>query len=323
MSENKELTKREDSVMEYVPFGSQDKVKLTIGIIKSMVAVKTRSGKTCSDVEAIKFMAMCQARRLNPFEGDAFLIGYDGKEGPTFSLITAHQAFLKRAEVNPEYDGMESGIIVRPKEGTTTEDVKGDFYDSATHDVVGGWATVFFKNRTHPMHKRIRLERFQKQFGIWQEDPAGMICKCAEADALRSSFPTMLGGLFLQAELGNDAPKVSAPLFQPPVRPEMREADDGPAYEKEPATGQQEAPAAVVEEELKPLPGTQTDRLEGLFESKGVGIWELLQYINTLHLQKERFLSLKDLVGKHNEILVMLESEIDNVVSDIKGKRKS
>jgi hypothetical protein len=87
--------------MEYVPFGASDKIKLTIAIIKNLVAVKTKSGKTCSDQDAIKFMMMCQARRLNPFEGDAFLIGYDAKDALR-SHITAHQAFLKRAEVNAE-----------------------------------------------------------------------------------------------------------------------------------------------------------------------------------------------------------------------------
>src|SRR5580693_5423162 len=108
---NTEIVKTEDkSITEYVPFGAQDKIKLSISIVQNLIAVKTRSGKTCSQNDALKFIAMCLARRLHPLEGDSFLIGYDGKDGPTFSLITAHQAFLKRAELNPEYDGMTSGV---------------------------------------------------------------------------------------------------------------------------------------------------------------------------------------------------------------------
>jgi phage recombination protein Bet len=192
-------------------------VKLTISMVKNLICIRTKSGKTCSDNDAIKFVAMCQARRLNPFEGDAFLIGYDSRDaGPTFSLITAHQAFLKRAELNQEYDGMKSGIIVKNEEGEM-KDLEGDFYIEG-QELLGGWATVYFKNRKQPMHKRIRLKRFQKSWGIWQDDPAGMICKCAEADALRSSFPTMLGGLYLREELKVDTdPKVSAPIFSTPV----------------------------------------------------------------------------------------------------------
>lgn len=202
---------------EYIPFGGQDKVKLSIEIVKNLICVKTKSGKTCSDQDAIKFLALCQARRLSPFEGDCFLIGYDGKDGPQFSLITAHQAFLKRAELNAEYDGMKSGVIIKNEEGMI-EQTEGDFMLQG-QELLGGWACVFFKGRSNPMLKRVNLRRFQKSWGIWQDDPAGMIVKCAEADALRSSFPTMLGGLYTREEVGNEAQvaKVEKPIFTSPV----------------------------------------------------------------------------------------------------------
>jgi phage recombination protein Bet len=189
---------KEQRLIEFVPFGTKDKISLSIAIVKRLIAVKTKTGKTCSDEDAFKFMLMCQARKLNPFEGDAYLIGYDSQSGPSFSLITAHQAFLKRAEVHNEFDGMESGTIVL-RNGEVI-DLVGDWH-MPNDNVLGGWATVFFKNRAHPMKKRLRLARFNKGFGIWRDDPAGMIVKCAEADALRSSFPTMLGGMFISEEL--------------------------------------------------------------------------------------------------------------------------
>lgn len=235
-------TTADDKPISFVPYGSADVIKLSISIIQNIVAVKTRSGKTCTRNDAIKFMMMCQARKLNPFEGDAYLVGYDSKDGPSFSLITAHQAFLKRAEIHPEYDGMKSGIIVRNEDGKL-EDIEGDFH-LQDQEVVGGWATVYFKNRKHPTTRRIRMERFNKGFAQWQVDPAGMICKCAEADALRSSFPTMLGGLFMREEVSIDTAPVkgeharevgslvevrSQPQaqIQQPSEDERAEADDG------------------------------------------------------------------------------------------------
>jgi len=222
-------TTSEDKPMTFVPYGSSDAIKLSVSIIQNVVAVPTKSGKTCSKRDALRFMMMCQARRLNPFEGDAFLVGYDGKNGPEFSLITSHQAFLKRAEIHPEFDGMTSGIIVLEDEETgKIADIEGDFHLRG-QVVVGGWATVHFKNRKHPITRRIRMERFNKGFAQWQVDPAGMIVKCAEADALRSSFPTMLGGLYMQDEVMLDVKAktvdvsevsrlvetVSAPVQQP------------------------------------------------------------------------------------------------------------
>jgi phage recombination protein Bet len=193
------LEKPHERAMEFVPYGATDRIKLSVAVVQKLVAVRTKSGATCSDRDAMRFMMMCQAQRLNPFAGDAFLIGYDGKDGPQFSLITAHQAFLKRAELHPEYDGMKSGVIVMQEDGSVV-DLEGDFF-LPDQKVIGGWATVFFKNRKVPCTRRIRLSRFQKSFGVWQDDAGGMICKCAEADALRSSFPTLLGGLFLRDEI--------------------------------------------------------------------------------------------------------------------------
>src|SRR5215831_9464138 len=193
MAAKTETENKEQRLIEFVPFGAKDKVSLSIEMVKRLIAVKTKSGKNCSDEDAFKFMMMCHAKKLNPFEGDAFLIGYDNRDQPdkpTFSLITAHQAFLKRAELHPEFDGMESGTIVL-RNGETV-DLIGDWH-MPNDNILGGWAKVHFKNRSHPMQKRVRLARFKKPFGIWNDDPAGMIVKCAEADALRSSFPTMLG----------------------------------------------------------------------------------------------------------------------------------
>lgn len=218
--------------MEFVPFANKDAIKLSVNIVKRLICVPTKNGHKCSDEEAMKFMLMCRAKGLNPFEQDAFLIGYDTQDGPKFSLITAHQAFLKRAECNPEYDGMESGVMVT-RDGKTIE-LEGDFHFE--NDVlVGGWATVHFKNRKHPMKKRIRLARFNTGKSQWAKDPAGMICKCAEADALRSSFPTLLGGLYTREEMDKDTTvdtTPSKPMFKtidlPPEDARKSEPQDKP-----------------------------------------------------------------------------------------------
>jgi phage recombination protein Bet len=243
-------TTNEERVTSFVPFGGRDPIKLSVHIVQHMVCLPTKSGARCSAEQAMKFIMLCKARALNPFEGDAFLVGYDGKDGPTFSLITAHQAFLKRAEVHNEYDGMESGPIVRDATGALV-DREGDFIlDDDT--ILGAWATVHFKTRKYPMKKRVRLGPFNTGYSRWKIDPVGMIVKVAEADALRSSFPTMLGGMYLDGELsggmllGNvvNAPTVSpgkalADPAEVPNDPPVNEDADDPAAEAAPTTAQQ------------------------------------------------------------------------------------
>lgn len=211
--------------VEYCPAGSNDKIKLSASIVRRFVASKTRSGAEASDVDCMKFIALCKARALNPFEGDAYLQGYDSKDGPKFTLITAHQAFLKRAESNDQFDGMESGVVVR--RGDEITEYEGDMVIDG--DVlIGGWARVHRRDRSKPTYRRLNLKTFNTNMSRWEKDPAGMIVKCAEADALRSAFPNSCGGMYLKSELPEDAvapaPKrgavatVTAPALPPSAR---------------------------------------------------------------------------------------------------------
>ena len=188
--------------MEFIPFGAADKIRLTVEIVKTIIAVPTKTGKSCSDRDAIKFMMLCQAQRLNPFAGDAFLTGYDSKDGGAkFSLITAHVAFQKRAESSPDFEGMESGIILQSVDGIIFER-EGDF-SIAPEKVVGGWARVYRKGRK-PTYRRLSVEQRRPayQTTFWEGIKAAeQIVKCAEADALRATFPTLLGGLHEDAEM--------------------------------------------------------------------------------------------------------------------------
>lgn len=245
-------TKRDEKALEYIPFGSEDKIRLTIAIVRDTICTPTKSGVLPDDRYIIKFMMLCQAQRLNPFAGDAYLVGYDGKNGPQFSMICALQSLLKRAEVSDHFEGMQSGIIVADSEGNLKE-IEGDFYDKE-QEVVGGWAKVFHgKRKGYPFYKRLRIEAFQSENKFWDKDAAGMICKCAEADALRSAFPTMLGGLYIaeeqtipvdiQATVSDviGATRKPRPLAAP--TPELSEGTAG----AKPRTPQQDLESGVIE----------------------------------------------------------------------------
>lgn len=193
--------------IEFVPFMGDTPIKLSVNLVLRYLCKPTAQGKVCTPEQALKFIMLCAARKLNPWEGDAFLVGFDGKDGPEFNLITAHQAFLKRAEEHPKYAGMESGIIV--VRGEEVVELPGDFHNG--DDVlVGGWAKVYRRDRDIPTYRRLKLAVFNTGRSRWNKDPAGMIVKCAEADALRSSFPNTLGGMFSEGEL-DDRPVVQTP----------------------------------------------------------------------------------------------------------------
>lgn len=232
---------KEEKEIEYIPFGSDGPIKLSVALVMKYLCEPTKSGRVCSPRDAMKFLMLCQAKGLNPWEGDAFLVGYDTMVNnvvvPKYSLITAHQSLLKRAEVHPEFDGMKSGLILLVNEDTgETVDREGDFH-LESEVVIGAWATVFFKTRKYPTHRRLRRSRFDKGFAQWKEDPAGMTVKCCEADSLRSSFPSKIGGLYLREEM--DFP-INVEAHVVPANPLMDKQMSGLVGE---GTASQQAPA--------------------------------------------------------------------------------
>jgi phage recombination protein Bet len=248
--------------IEYVAFGGTDRVKLNVQIVQNIIALKTKSGKTCSTGDALKFIALCRAQRLNPFAGDAFLVGYDKYDKvsqtytPQFSLITAHVAFLKRAESSPEFEGMESGIILMDGDGNVKER-EGDFR-LADEKVVGGWARVYRKGR-RPTYRRLSIAAMKPNYEtpFWSEEKTpGQITKCAEADALRSTFPTLLGGLYSQGEIIEIVAEKTSPdlgmrrLVETVGNDQPTPADPGNAPTDKPVTDQSQDAKPTPQQEL-------------------------------------------------------------------------
>lgn len=221
--------------VEFTPFGSDDKIKLSLAVIRNYIAVPTKEKDLPDDRNCMRFMMLCRSRRLNPFEGDAYMIGFrkGGDDGNIeWSLITSQSAFMKRAELHPEFDGFESGIIIKDSEDRFIER-EGDF--AWPGDVVmGGWCAVHFKTRKFPVRKKVQLSTYKKNFGVWLTDPAGMICKVAEVHALRDAFPTSLGGMMLREEAMEIPAEVIA--TREAKRPEFAQGLPAPQLADSPGT---------------------------------------------------------------------------------------
>lgn len=249
------IQKTEEKAIEFVPFGSDAKIKLTADIVMRLCATPTKSGKLPSQTDAIQFMMMCSAMKLNPFTRDAYLVGYDTQGGAKFSLITAHVALTKRAEASVDYQGMQSGIILQDGDGKITER-EGDFCTiEEIPQVVGGWARVFRKDRKDT-YRRLAIHQRKPNYPtqFWEGGKAAeQICKCAEAAALRDTFPTLLGGLYHGAEIieinASVAPQEMPAMAQlaPPQTGAVQEASNVEVMPTKAETPQQELYTLVTE----------------------------------------------------------------------------
>jgi len=201
MADKKEtaVVKKEESSVEFVPFGGTDKIRLTAAMVRQFIAVPTKSGALPTERDCIRFIMLCRGKRANPFEGDCFLIGYDSQSGPSFSLVCGIELFLKRASTEESYDGNESGVIVLGPESVMVE--RAGTMVMSGEKLIGGWAKVYRKDRKQIEYKTVKFETYDTGRSRWQKDPGGQIAKVALSQALRSAYPTALGALYTQEEM--------------------------------------------------------------------------------------------------------------------------
>lgn len=182
-----------------------NEIKLTPSIVQNYI-VGTDAQITLSEFKF--FTELCKARKLNPFLKEAYCIKFGNQPA---QIVVGKDAVLKRAIRHPQYDGMESGVIVLTANGEVIER-KGTFRLS-TETLVGGWATVYRKNWTHPIYCSVSFDEVAQKTkdgrlnSNWSSKGATMVEKVAKVRALRETFIEDLEGMYEAEEMGVELPK--------------------------------------------------------------------------------------------------------------------
>ena len=160
------------------------------------------------------FTELCKARKLNPFLKEAYCIKYGNQPA---QIVVGKDAVLKRAIRNPEYNGMQSGVIVQVIETGEIIERKGTFYLKNEENLVGGWAIVYRKNWEYPTYCSVSFDEVAQKTkdGVlnsnWNGKGATMVEKVAKVRALRETFIEDLGGMYEAEEMGVDLPQENTP----------------------------------------------------------------------------------------------------------------
>lgn len=227
-AETKEKETKKEIAVVYEVDGEQ--IKLTPSIVQNYI-VGTDAQITMPEFKF--FTSLCKARGLNPFLKEAYCIKY-GKNPA--QIVVGKDAVLKRAIKNPNYDGMESGVIVQNKETSEIIERKGTFYLRDSENLVGGWAKVYRKDWQHPTYCSVGFDEVaqKKSDGSlnanWSGKGATMVEKVAKVRALRETFVEELGGMYEAEEMGVDLPNETVPQKQEIIQQdEPIEVDATPA----------------------------------------------------------------------------------------------
>jgi len=171
-----------------------------------------------SDADVGLFMKLCEARQLNPFLREAYLIKYKKDFRAPATMVVSKDVFMKRAALFPDFDGMQSGVIVTDNETGDLREREGEFYLKTKEELVGAWAVGFRKDWNHEMKSTVSLEEYigRKSSGepnkMWAGKPGTMLVKVAEVHLLRKIIPEILPGMYIPEEMNVEAELETKPV---------------------------------------------------------------------------------------------------------------
>lgn len=218
--------------VEYVPFGSDRRIQLRLEFIRDVLAAPTRDGRKPDVRECRQILMRCAAMRLDPAAGDVWVLPFEDARGgrTSWQIVVSYLLFYKRAQMDPDFRGVESGIIIDPPldcracngtgilvehdgrrcpvcNGTGQRDeLPSTFLPPSLekdHKIVGAWARVKFGSGKE-FYRRLPIQAYAKSNSVWQRDPGGMLCKCAEVAVLRRAYPNALEHVYIPEEVPDE-----------------------------------------------------------------------------------------------------------------------
>ena len=194
-----------------------EKITLTPSIVQNFLV---GDSGTITLQEFKFFTELCKARKLNPFLKEAYCIKFGSQPA---QIVVGKDAILKRAIIHPDYDGMESGVIVQVIETGEIIERKGTFYLNSEEKLVGGWAKVYRKNWKYPTFCSVSFDEVanKKKDGSlnsnWAGKGATMVEKVAKVRALRETFIEDLSGMYDADETNIPAPESPSAPSEPEI----------------------------------------------------------------------------------------------------------
>ena len=161
-------------------------------------AIRNTVAQGADDSELQMFLALATKYDLDPFAKEIWFVQMKGRN----SIITGRDGYLKIANRNPNFDGMESDIVCAGdkfyKEGSI---IRHAYNSSNRGPIIGAYAVVYRKDRSHPAYFFAPFKEYNKNSSVWTQYPSAMIIKVAESMALKRAFS--ISGLVTEEEIGN------------------------------------------------------------------------------------------------------------------------
>lgn len=223
-------------------------VALSPSIVQQFV---TKGNDKITKEEAVNFMMLCKYAKLNPFLNEAYLIKF---EGTPAQMIVSKEAFLKRAQRHPKFNGYKAGIVVLRKEDIVKKDGQTLY---PNEQLLAGWAEVYRKDIDYPVYVEVSLQEYSTGKSTWRTKPATMIRKVALVNALRETFPEDLGAMYTEEEnVNNNHTSQNDTQVTKPMKVVNNLAEE---FKKQNAIEEDTKPEVIEEVKPKEIVAVQTE----------------------------------------------------------------
>ena len=120
--------------------------------------------------------------------------------------MTGRDGYLKIANCNPHYQGMNSDVVCENDVFEKRNDfILHQYKANDRGKITGAYAVVFRDDRVHPAYFFAPMRDYFKDMTTWRQYPHAMILKVAEAMALKRAFS--ISGLVTVEEVDDGSQK--------------------------------------------------------------------------------------------------------------------
>ena len=155
--------------------------------------------KGLTEQQTKQFLAVAGTFGLNPWKREVYAVTFKNKDGGTeMSIVTGYETYIKRAEMNPNYDGYEITWKGGFKPGKIVKHSKSGEWEIPAilpDGEVSCTCTVYRKDRNHPIAEEVFFDEYNQNNSMWQSKPRTMLKKVAIVSAFRKAFPIDFGGM--------------------------------------------------------------------------------------------------------------------------------
>lgn len=233
-----------------LPARSTESPHLVHGFTQQEVDLIRRTiAPDATEHELALYLRLCQTYGLDPFRRELVMVkrrrrkpSGDYEVTPVF--ITTRDGYLKIAQRDPGYAGLESAVVCEADHfefDVGNHSIVHRFPARDRGKIIGAWAIAYHRSRPPVMAFVPFDEYFDPDSETWKTHPSAMIQKVAEVFVLRRQFG--ITGIVAQEEMQRDLKAATADVVDTEPVQAQKPDTNGPAKQTAPPRQPQALPS--------------------------------------------------------------------------------